>query len=289
MKQIEIFVIPNKHTVKENSIRQKDTVLESCTDSLQKQATQFGIDAIVTLVDVENIPTTSDASLVGILDENMFIRSDYLAAVVSINNLHRDAAVLCGPICTRHKNNSDWFTKAIEENYKNYSIPVTEEMLLIDISDEEHNFPPINGCFFSGRIYNEIGGYTPIASPRGYLRNNKHFIKMMSTKGRIIHSSSLKSIYFISEAEFDVESISEYYYDLGYQDGILISYKTDKERLAETWHRFIESPEMFDNTSPRWLLSDDEETNYSYAEKLVFLKCKYQVGFFEGMLGRKII
>ena len=289
MKQIEIFVIPNKHTVKENSIRQKDTVLESCTDSLQKQATQFGIDVIVNLVDIENIPTTSDASLVGILDENMFIRNDYLAAVVSINNLHRDATVLCGPICTRHKNNSDWFTKAIEENYKNYNIPVTEEMLLIDISDEEHNFPPINGCFFSGVVYNDMGGYTPVASPRGYLRNNKHFIKMMSTKGRIIHSSSLKSIYFISEAEFDVESISEYYYDLGYQDGILISYKTDKERLAETWHRFIESPEMFDNTSPRWLLSDDEETNYSYAEKLVLLKCKYQVGFFEGMLGRKII
>ena len=289
MKQIEIFVIPNKHTVKENSIRQKDTVLESCTDSLQKQATQFGIDVIVNLVDIENIPTTSDASLVGILDENMFIRNDYLAAVVSINNLHRDATVLCGPICTRHKNNSDWFTKAIEENYKNYNIPVTEEMLLIDISDEEHNFPPINGCFFSGVVYNDMGGYTPVASPRGYLRNNKHFIKMMSTKGRIIHSSSLKSIYFISEAEFDVESISEYYYDLGYQDGILISYKTDKERLAETWHRFIESPEMFDNTSPRWLLSDNEETNYSYAEKLVLLKCKYQVGFFEGMLGRKII
>ena len=263
--------------------------MESCTDSLQKQATQFGIDVIVNLVDIENIPTTSDASLVGILDENMFIRSDYLAAVVSINNLHRDAAVLCGPICTRHKNNSDWFTKAIEENYKNYNIPVTEEMLLIDISDEEHNFPPINGCFFSGVVYNDMGGYTPVASPRGYLRNNKHFIKMMSTKGRIIHSSSLKSIYFISEAEFDVESISEYYYDLGYQDGILISYKTDKERLAETWHRFIESPEMFDNTSPRWLLSDNEETNYSYAEKLVLLKCKYQVGFFEGMLGRKII
>ena len=202
----------------------------------------------------------------------MFVGNDYLAAVASINNLHRDTAVLCGPVSTHHKNNSDWFTKAIEDNYKNYTIPVTDQMLLIDISDEEHNFPHVSGCFFSGRTYNEIGGYAPIASPRGYLRNNKHFIKMMSAKGKVIYSSALSSIYFIPDVEFDIKYVSGYYYDLGYQDGTLLSYKTNKEQLAETWHRFIESPEMFDNASPRWLLSTNEETNYSYAEKLLLLK-----------------
>jgi len=289
MKQIEIFIVKNDYEIKESSIRQKDKVLAPCATSLVSQATKFGIDVEVNVVNLEDIPSVSSASLLGILDENMFVGNDYLAAIASINNLHRDAAVLCGPVSTHHKNNSDWFTKAIEDNYKNYTIPVTDQMLLIDISDEEHNFPHVSGCFFSGRTYNEIGGYAPIASPRGYLRNNKHFIKMMSAKGKVIYSSALSSVYFIPDVEFDIKYVSGYYYDLGYQDGTLLSYKTNKEQLAETWHRFIESPEMFDNASPRWLLSTNEETNYSYAEKLVLLKCKYQVGFFEGMLGRKII
>ena len=94
---------------------------------------------------------------------------------------------------------------------------------------------------------------------------------------------------YLTSFDAEVSTLSDYYYDLGYQDGILLANKNLKDRHEELWHRFVNSPELLDNEMPRWLYDDKVETHGSYLETLVVLKCKYQIGLYEGMMGQKLI
>ena len=89
---------------------------------------------------------------------------------------------------------------------------------------------------------------------------------------------------------FEINKISNYYYNLGFQDGCLLAGKNKEEKRIELWRRFVSSPELLDNELPRWLFRiTPEDTEAEHLEELVLLKCKYQVGLYEGMLGKSVL
>lgn len=301
MHQIDAFVVKSEYKIiKESSVfagseylnpkgkkeEVANVVYHPCLDSLKNQAEAFEIPVNVELVNLDEIPRSTDSFLTIILHQNSLIPEDYLPRIMAMNNLHRSAACFCGPVYTRSKSHPrDWFISRILKGYKNYEIDSFGTSLSCKINTEVLNYPPIFGCVFSSRYYNDAGGYEPLRSPRHDIENNTLFFKKIDTIGDVIYSSKLNTSYFVTAEEFEIENFSKYYYSLGYQQGLMTENEKIFDRIAENYN-WLELQNL------EWCESNEEvdiAQKFSYTRQMAILKCSYQLGFYEAVAGEKIV
>lgn len=226
MKQIDFYIKKSKQKVVPPFFThvldgESAFVYRPATDELERQIKELGLNAAVNVVDIQNIPTKVDSFLVCILDENSIIPDDYVSRVLSINNLHRDAAMFCGPITPVAQTiPTDWFIARISKTYRSYEIDGFSAFSSCYINKDLQNYPAIDGCIFSGRHYNQVGGYRPIMSPRSLVEKNDLFFAALDKIGPMIYSDRLKTLYYITSEELRPEHMPKYYYSLGYVDGL---------------------------------------------------------------------
>lgn len=256
-------------------------------DSIEKEISDYHISAEIIHVDNYKLPHKIDAALVLIIDCSFYIESDYLNRIISVNNLFRDGGILCGPTETWTSLSLSKGIVKINNNYKKYKLNFGNN-IVSDITNEIHHYPDLICTAISGRAYNDFT-YRPLISPRHSNISNKVFISQMSSQYKVYYVNSLRKVKYLDQNDFTLEEISNFYYDVGYQDGSLINHKNLESKREELWHRFVESPEILDNEMPRWLLDSSVVEDGEYLENLVICKCKYQIGFYEGMMSRKLI
>lgn len=285
---IDIFVLNTSQ--KKNPPRQicnNNNIYLPILTSIKNEIKEYNLSANITEIENDNIPSKTTASIVLIIDSSFYVENDYLNKIISINNVFRDGAIFCGPTDTYTNMNLAQGIQKINKNYKKYKLSFGNS-IVSSITKEIQHYPDIYCVAISGRAYNDFA-YRPLVSPRHISINNKLFISQSSSKYNIYYVSTLQKIKYLDANDFTLESISDFYYDTGYQDGVLVNHKNLDSKREELWHRFVESPEILDNEMPRWLLDSSKETDGEYLENLVICKCKYQIGFYEGMMSRKLI
>ena len=287
MSDVTVFILKNDLPTNKRAISYNGQTLVRCYDALKTEIDQYQIDGEIHVIEPKEIPCRIQTNLIAFIDENKFLPNDFLNRAISLNNLFRDGGVFCGPVHTVWDGTPSGFVKSIEKNYHKYDLYFGNSQVC-DITNEEHNYPSLIGSVISGAAYNTVG-YTPLVSPRYHFFDDKTFIQRIAKTHKVFYSASLLKARYLTSFDMETATISNYYYNLGYQDGILLANKNLKDKHKELWHRFVNSPELLDNEMPRWLYDDDVEENGEYLEKLVVLKCKYQIGFYEGMMGQKLI
>lgn len=256
--------------------------------SLENEIKDFGIDAEIVKCTIEDVPRRINSNLIIFMSDNVYLPDDFLNSCISLNNLFRSAGVFCGPVFTNinlitYNNDILRYSKS----YYSYNLDFGSSELS-NITGEDFNYPSLIGCAITGKAYNEIG-YSPTISSRHKTIDNKLFISNISKRYEIYYARNLSKAINLLKEDFSISKLSDYYYELGYQDGLLLLNKSLKDKHQELWHRFVESPEIFDNEMPRWLFDSSPDKDGEYLESLVLMKCKYQIGFYEGMLGKKLI
>lgn len=257
-------------------------------ESIQSEIKSYSLNAEVINCSEKDIPRRIDANLILFLSDKLYVQDDFLNTCISLNNIFRSAGLFCGPVYT----NIDLITTnddilKYSKSYYQYELDFGGSEVC-NITGEDFNYPSLLGCAVTGRAYNEIG-YSPIISSRHSTLDNRCFISNLSRKYEIYYANPLSKTINLNKQDFSLDALSNYYYELGYQDGLLLLNKSIKDKRKELWHRFVESPEIFDNEMPRWLFESSPEEDGEYLENLVLMKCKYQIGFYEGMLGKKLI
>ncbi len=249
------------------------------------QLNSHDISYSVLRTSIDRIPHTVEANLVMFIDLSFLVKEDYLFNAVTLNNLHRDMGIIFGPTSINTKSNKN--EKYIKNSYYGYDLDFGS-IYTADITDEPHNYGSLYNAVISGSVYNRIG-FSGCKTPRSFILDSASFFKEVAKNHKIYYSSILQKVKVLTEDDFEHKVISDYYYDLGYLDGVSNSMLTDSEKKHDLWKRFVESPEVVDSNHPRWLFEQSEDQNSDYLELLVLLKCKYQIGYFEGMLGKRVI
>jgi len=279
MKDIVVLIIEKEKRKRPQQITVRKELMVPCS-GLSKEIDDYGLDGEVNNLHVSEIPQNINADLVVILDEDTYVPEDFINRVVSFNNLFRDAGVLCGPVYPT-------LDSRFSKTYHTYELQFGSSVVS-DITNEHNSFPSIVGCVITGRAYNQFM-YKPTKGPRHISPDNSLFLSALSEHFKIYYSSKLIKAKILDKSDLTIDILSDYYYNLGYQDGLAVSYKSIGDKRKELFDRFVNSPEMFDNTMPRWLFEKTPESDGEYAEMLVLTKCKYQIGFYEGMIGSKVI
>ena len=253
--------------------------------STRRQLDSHEISYNIIRTPIDRVPNSVQSSLVMFVDSSFLVKEDYIFNAVTLNNLHRDIGIVFGPtfIYTKSRENVNY----IKNSYYGYDLNFGS-IYTADITDEPHNYGSLYNAVISGTAYNRAGGPT-CKTPRSFILDDAIFFKEISKHSKIYYSSVLSKTKVLTSKDFDHQAISDYYYDLGYLDGVSNSTLDDTEKRNELWQRFVEAPEVIDCNHPRWLFEESKDDNNDYLELLVVLKCKYQIGYFEGMLGKRVI
>ena len=253
--------------------------------SLKAQLDSHNVSYSVINTSVDRIPRSIESNLVMFLDGSFMVKEDYIFNAINLNNLHRDMAIIFGPINCHSKTRKN--VNYIKNSYYEYDLNFGS-IYTADITGEWHNYGSLYNAVISGSAYNRIG-FSTCKTPRSHILNNTAFFRKISEVGNVYYSSVLQKLKILTEDDFQHDKISSYYYDLGYLDGLSASVSLDKEKKDDLWRRFVESPEVIDCNHPRWLFSQSIADSIEYLEFAVVIRCKYQIGYFEGMLGKKLI
>lgn len=279
MHDIEVLIIERERKDRPSSvICQRERLLPPA--HALKEINEYGLNGTVKKVSIDDLSKKIEANLIVILDEDTYITEDFVNRIVSFNNLFRDAGILCGPIFPT-------LESRFSKSYYTYDLKFGSSVVS-DISKEENSYPSMIGCVITGQAYSKYL-YRPVKGPRHTSADNMYFLTSLCQEYKIYYSPALFKARYLDKSDIELNVLSDYYYNLGYQDGLAVSSKTKLEKHQALFDRFVNSPEMFDNTMPRWLFEESAETNGDYAEMLVLVKCKYQIGFYEGMLDKKVI
>jgi len=255
--------------------------------SLSTQLNNAGVSFDIINCATDNIPSEVDSKAVIFVDNSFLVKDDYIFNAVTINNLFRDMGIMFGPV--EVKTSSNKYIRHIKNSYHSYSLDFGGGAQVSDITNEEHNYGTLRSAVISGPAYNRIG-FSSLQTPRSSILDSPLFVKSVAKNYKIYYCSNLSRLKTLSERDFSIDVLSDYYYDIGFRDGLSNVDLTHTEKRVELWRKFVESPEVVDSSNPRWLFDQtkDEET-MEYLELLVMLRCKYQIGYFEGMLGKKLI
>jgi len=283
MKDITLIILDNKCDI--STVNTKNGSFFEPLNSVTRQLESHGISSSVIRVSIEEIPSRVESSLVMFIDNSFLLKEDYIFNAITLNNLHRDMGIIFGPNFIYA--NSKEYVNYIKNSYYGYDLNFGS-IYTADITDEPHNYGSLYNAVISGSIYNRIG-FSPCKTPRSTILNNSAFLKQVAGCSKIYYSSVLSKTKILTEKDFDHEIISDYYYNLGYLDGLSISILQYTEKRNDLWRRFVEAPEVIDCNHPRWLFEQSVSDSGDYLEKLVILKCKYQIGYLEGMLGKRVI
>ena len=285
MKDITLIVL--KDALVNESAYSKSGDYDSPSKSLPLQLESMGISFDVIQCEVENIPNKINSKAVVFLDHSFLVKDDYIFNAITINNLFRDMGIMFGPV--EIKTSSIKNTRYIKNSYHSYGLDFNGSAQVSEITDEEHNYGTLRNAVISGPAYNRIG-FSSLQTPRSCILDNPLFIRNIAKNYNIYYCSNLSRLKCLSEKDFGIDVLSDYYYNIGFRDGMSNADLSQKDKRTELWRKFVESPEVVDSNNPRWLFEQTrtEETT-EYLELLVMLKCKYQIGYFEGMLGKKLI
>ena len=254
--------------------------------SICKQLGSNNLSYSVIRTSIERIPTNVESSLVMFVDLSFLIKEDYIFNAVTLNNLHRDMGIVFGPVDIHTK--SDKNIRHIKNSYYGYDLNFGS-IYTADITDEPHNYGSLYNAVISGSVYNRFG-FSGCKTPRSFILDNVSFFKEVSKVSKIYYSSILPKVKILTDQDFEHKIVSDYYYDTGYLDGLSASGCGSKKQKDDLWQKFVESPEVIDSNHPRWLFDEARvKENINYLELLTLLKCKYQIGYFEGMLGKRVI
>lgn len=251
--------------------------------TLEKQAKEFNVDIEIREVSLNEIPIKAESFLLCFLDKNSLVPSDYIARILSMNNLHTNAVAFCGPVfTTKSVHKIDWFISKVSNLYKKYSLDSFDSFISCRLNEDEQNYPEITGTIFSGSNYTKLGGIQTI-SARYDIPKVSEFFSRSKDLGDIIYSSRLSTGYFITAEEFNIENFSQYYYKLGYQDGL----KSTPEKM---YHQFAQNNNLLEIESLSWATQNEEvKENKEYIKHVAIFKCLYELGFFEAFTGTRII
>jgi hypothetical protein len=250
------------------------------------QLNSLNISYSIIRTSIDRIPNSVESNLVTFVDLSLLVKEDYIFNAVTLNNLHRDMGIIFGPISIDA--NSDKNVKYIKNSYHGYDLNFGG-IYTADITDEPHNYGSLYNAVIAGSVYNRIG-FSGCSTPRSFILDNTAFFRQVSKTNKIYYTSLLHKTKILTDEDFEHKVVSDYYYNVGYLDGVSASWSGIENQRHELWKRFVESPEVIDSSHPRWLFDEPRiKENLDYLELLTVLKCKYQIGYFEGMLGKKII
>jgi hypothetical protein len=266
MKDLTIIALDSKSSYE--AINKESGSFFEPLSSIRRQLNSHEISYNIIRTSVDRIPNSVQSNLVMFVDNSFLVKEDYIFNAVTLNNLHRDMGIIFGPTSIHTKSN-----KCV--NY-------------IKNSYHPHNYGSLYNAVISGSVYNRIG-FSGCKTTRSFILDNSVFFKEVAKYNKIYYSSVLCKVKTLTEEDFNHEVISDYYYDLGYLDGVSSSALSSIEKRDDLWKRFVEAPEVIDCNHPRWLFEESKDENCDYLELLVLLKCKYQIGYFEGMLGKRVI
>lgn len=283
MKDLTVFIIGN---ATKRKINYKGVLLSDAYASVSEQLKQLSIDAeVIVITELHQIPNRIDSKLIMFLDSGSCVPDDYIYNICNLNNIFRSTGIFFGP--THTDSLLPAFSGAIRDHYHRYDLGI-DGLMAANITTEPHNYGDINGSTITGAAYNEFS-YCPVKTPRGYCLNNQSFLSRVSKKYEISYFSCLYKVKFFTESDLDHNTVSEYYYNKGYEEGLKITLANTDNKKDEIWKRFIESPELVDYEMPKWLHEEKDTTNAEYLEYLLILKFQYQLGLFEGMLNKKLV
>lgn len=255
--------------------------------SLPEQLSSTGVSFDIIDCKLEEIPKEIDSKLIIFVDPSLLIREDYIFNAVTLNNLFRDMGIMFGPIevetsCSKN-------IRHIKNSYHRYSLDFGNSNQICDITGEVHNYGTLRNAIISGAAYNRVM-FSACCTPRSKILDNPDFINRISKNHKVFYSSNLKRLKCLSDKDFEHATLSDHYYNQGFIDGFRASCLENLEKRKEVWSRFVESPEIIDVNEPRRLFEQEaSEENVAYLELLVLLKCKYQIGYFEGFLGKSVL
>lgn len=279
MHDIEVLIVKKPRANRPTSVMcQRERLV--LAENIKKEIYDCGLNGEVNKVNISDLSKRVNANLIAILDEDTYVPEDFITRVVSFNNLFRDAGILCGPVYPT-------LESKFSKSYYTYDLSFGTSVVS-DISKEPNSYPSIIGSVITGQAYNKYL-YNPVTTKRHSSADNSFFVSSITKEYKIYYSPKLFKARYLDKSDFEIDALSDYYYNLGYQDGLAVSYKSKEDKHKELFDRFVNSPEMFDNTMPRWLFESESATEGEYIEVLVLAKCKYQIGFYEGMLGKEVI
>ena len=253
---------------------------------LQKEIEEYEISAKIVTMDTDDyFPSKIDSSLALIVDQSLMLKADTINHLISLNNMFRMAGIFCGPIYQKVK--AKTMSSSYASSFHNYDLDFGASEVC-DISKEINNYPSLIGCCVTKEAYNRFN-INPVYSGRSKSRDNKIFISQVASRYGVFYSKGFSKLKHLTAKDVEISAVSDYYYNLGYQDGCLLVNKKENEKRIELWRRFVSSPEMLDNDLPRWLFRLTPEDGSEHLEELVLIKCKYQIGFYEGMLGKNVL
>lgn len=283
MKDITLIILDSECDVA--TVNTTDNSFFEPVKSVSRQLESHGISFNALRTSIDAIPNCVESSLVMFIESSFLLKEDYIFNAITLNNLHRDMGIVFGPTEAYTKSSKN--VESINNSYHSYDLNFGS-IYTADITDEPHNYGSLYNAVISGSIYNRIG-FSACKTPRSYILDNPGFLSEIAKISKVYYSSVLRKTKVLNEKDFDHEIISDYYYNLGYIDGVSHARLSKKEKIDDLWKKFVEAPEVIDSNHPRWLFQHSKIENITYLELLVLLKCKYQIGYFEGMLGKKVI
>lgn len=255
--------------------------------SFPDQLSSAGISFDIITCELDKIPREIDSKLVIFTDSSLLVAEDYIFNAVTLNNLFRDMGIVFGPVDV--KSSSDKNVEHIKNSYHYYSLDFGRGDQICDITKEPHNYGTLRNAVISGPAYNRTG-FSCCSTSRSKILDNPEFFSELSKNYKIFYSSNLRKLKHLSDRDFEHATISNFYYDQGFIDGFNISRLDDLSKRKEMWSKFVESPEIIDVNEPRRLFEQDiSKESINYLEFLVLIKCKYQLGYFEGFLGKSVL
>lgn len=282
MKDLTVFIIGD---LEKRSLSHNGSLLHDSYTSVTNQLSSLDCDYEIINTEIKDIPNRVNSNLVLFLRSDHLIPDDYIFNACNINNLFRNFGILFGPVYTR--SSSAAFSGAVKDHYHRYDFGI-DEVLISNITNEQHNYGDMSAAIVSGPAYNQFN-FSPVKTPRGYTINNHYFFNQVAKKHQVLYCSSLYKLKVLTDMDFDPEILSDYYYNKGYECGLHMATESEHEKKEKIWKNFVESPELTDYESPRWLHDTKETVDIEYLQSLLVLKFHYQLGLFEGMLGKKLV
>lgn len=215
---IDFFIIQNKVKVPEiyttSNKEDKGIAYRPCTQSLEKQAKELGIAININVVELNDVPTSTKSLLVGFLCENNLIPDDYLARILSMNNLYRSANGFLGDHKAVYNSNHEIgvYLDLIDTYHKRQMGSVWNKNSLMEYTDEI-KMPLIYGSVFNGHYYNSHGGFTATLTARTI---SPASLSLINTENQLVWAKRLDIFEFLPITEINKEIFGNWFYELGY-------------------------------------------------------------------------
>lgn len=216
MKTLEFYIVQENKVVPPEFVHNESKDTYFTLEDISKQAKLLNIDYTLTCGALSGIPRKTDSFLFIVLSENSLIPGDFLSKILSINNLHRDAACFCGPRIARSSKSTLDLANFLKL-YQNYSLDSFSTFISCYINGQDWLYPSISGSIFSGRHYNSVGGYSEHMSPRGPVENIE-FFNRIDRSGPMVYSECLKTYKFLTDIDMVRPYMTQWCYEQGYVD-----------------------------------------------------------------------